>query len=179
MAARSSLRWGLPTPRCEATRWLLDEYPRLLRHLRDEGRVHIHCSREGALGNYLRTLPTVLVVSVILERALIIWCDESNLDLGRPVRLDGRPHEIAPDRRPVGAQVRVHGHLGEYFAELHFDWSGPWRDARGRAAEPLKIDLDDAYKRTGGYPLGRGSAGFDGRPVGHIDAAPRNERHRV
>ena len=141
--------------------------------------MRIHCSREGALGNYLRTLPTVLVVSVILERALIIWCDESNLDLGRPVRLDGRPHEIAPDRRPVGAQVRVHGHLGEYFAELHFDWSGPWRDARGRAAEPLKIDLDDAYKRTGGYPLGRGSAGFDGRPVGHIDAAPRNERHRV
>ena len=53
-------------------------------------------------------------------------------------------------------------HLGEYFAELHFDWSGPWRDARGRAAEPLRIDLDDAYKRTGGYPLGRGSAGFAG-----------------
>ncbi len=52
----------------------------------------LHCSREGALGNYMRTLPTELFVSVIHERALIILCDESNLDLGQPVRLDGYPH---------------------------------------------------------------------------------------
>ena len=45
------------------------------RERRARGHVLYHCSREGALGNYLRSVPEALVLSVLLDRAFVLRCD--------------------------------------------------------------------------------------------------------
>ena len=103
--------WGLPTPGCSSVpmhRWtafLVNEYPAAHRRWRSQGRVLVHCTSSAGLGDYLRGLPAVMVLSILTELALTLHCDMPMMDSGRP----------AP----------VPGHLPHYFQGPHFNWAWP------------------------------------------------------
>ena len=64
--------WGLPSHACPATGYLLSEYPALHQKWLKEGRVLVHCSTSGGFGDYLRSIPSVVVLSMLLELALVL-----------------------------------------------------------------------------------------------------------
>ena len=121
--------WGLPTAACRlddaASRFWLIEFPAKHARWKREGRVLIHCDR-SALGNYMRALPTALLVSVLLELALVLECDQAN-----PEAPHGARHQRFA-RLP----------LSEYFRSPHIDWH------RGRIAlsdRAAVLDLNSVF----------------------------------
>lgn len=78
--------WGLPTSKCPATPYLLREYPESHRRWLSEGRVLVHCSTSGGFGDYLRSIPSVVVLSMMLELALVLQCDVPTFDPLNPKR---------------------------------------------------------------------------------------------
>mmetsp|Transcript_33176 Transcript_33176/g.82805 ORF Transcript_33176/g.82805 Transcript_33176/m.82805 type:complete len:221 (-) Transcript_33176:76-738(-) len=98
--------WGLPTAACPASDYLLTDYPASHGQWRAQGRVLVHCSRSGALGNVLRSVPTALLVAMMLDLALVLGgCDRPLQEHGRPVTL--------PDN------------MTRYFHSPHLDWRPP------------------------------------------------------
>ncbi|KAL1529753.1 hypothetical protein AB1Y20_000689 [Prymnesium parvum] len=102
---RPPARWGLPTHACPATPYLLHEYPQLHRRWLSEGRVLVHCSTSGGFGDYLRSIPSVVVLSMMLELALVLQCDVPTFDPLNPKR-----------------EQSLHRHMPRLFAGPHFDW---------------------------------------------------------
>lgn len=83
---RLSSNWGLPTHACPATPYLLQEYPSSHERWLSEGRVLVHCSTSGGFGDYLKSLPSALVLSMLLELALVLRCDVPTFDPLNPKR---------------------------------------------------------------------------------------------
>ena len=115
--------WGLPTAACPldeaaASFWLTD-FPAKHARWKKEGRVLIHCDR-SALGNYMRVLPTALLVSVLLELALVLECDQP------------------ADSERAFAELP----LSEYFRSPHIDWHRGHLALGDRAAE---LDLNGIF----------------------------------
>ena len=79
MGSSSSLpadeRWGLPSDGCPAAPYLVDEYPKRHAALIAEGRILIHCARSNNFGDYLQSVPSAVLMSVLADRALILECD--------------------------------------------------------------------------------------------------------
>lgn len=114
--AEAPTPWGLPTATCPATPYLLEQYPRLHAQWKRSGRLLVHCARSAALGNYVLSIPAALLLSILLERALILECDEPAEDLGRTVELSSQ--------------------LRRYWRGPHFDWV---RGASALAGRPINI----------------------------------------
>ena len=116
--------WGLPTAACpldeEAARFWLTEFPAKHARWKKEGRVLIHCDR-SALGNYMRVLPTALLVSVLLELALVLECDKPADSMRKSAELP----------------------LSEYFRSPHIDWHRGRLALGDRAAE---LDLNGIFQ---------------------------------
>ena len=105
-ATEAHLRgWGLPTHACPATPYLLTEYPELHKRWLSEGRVLVHCSSSGGFGDYLRSIPSVVVLSMMLELALVLLCDV-------PVF----------DSLNLKREQELHKHMPKMFWGPHFDW---------------------------------------------------------
>lgn len=85
----------------------------------------IHCDR-SALGNYMRVLPTALLVSVLLELALVLECDKPADSMRKSAELP----------------------LSEYFRSPHIDWH------RGRLALFDLIPATIGCSLAGGWPSG-------------------------
>ena len=117
-ALPASESWGLPTRSCGASSFLLDDYPQQHRRSLSKGRVLVFCSRSGAVGNYVRQLPTAFAVAALTRRALVLECDQRMLDRGKPIRI-----------------MRL---LRGYFRGPHFDWGAPF--TLGANAEALELD---------------------------------------
>lgn len=98
--------WGLPSGSCPATPYLLDEYPARHRQWLSEGRVLVHCSTSGGFGDYLRSIPSVVVLSMFLELALVLQCDIPTYDPLNRLR-----------------EQRLHLHMPRMFVGPHFDWT--------------------------------------------------------
>ena len=116
-------RYGLPTEPCPLSVGLqryAARHPKLLA----EGRVLIHCSRSGAVGNYVRSVPAAVLLAILLDRALVLRCDRPLRDGGRPVRTDRT--------------------LAAFFRGPHFD---PWREIKANASSLVlhKGVLGDAF----------------------------------
>lgn len=110
--------WGLPTRSCGASSFLLDDYPQQHRRWLSKGRVLVFCSRSGAVGNYLRQLPTAFAVAALTRRALVLDCDQQMMDRGKPIRI----------------MRLLHG----YFRGPHFDWGAPF--TLGANVDALELD---------------------------------------
>lgn len=110
--------WGLPTPGCSArwTRYFTEVYPRQHAEWRAQGRVVVHCCASSGLGNYLRSLPSALVYSMITEQALTLACDD-------PEHFVMEKNGVPPSQLP--------GHLARFFRGPHFDWSFTYTLPRG------------------------------------------------
>ena len=98
--------WGLPTHLCPATPYLLHEYPKLHRQWLAEGRYLVHCSTSGGFGDYLHSIPSVLVLSMLTELALVLRCDVPTFDPSNPQR-----------------EQRLHEYLPHVFTGPHIDWT--------------------------------------------------------
>jgi hypothetical protein len=105
-AGHVSAGWGLPTYACPATPYLLDEYPALHRRWLEEGRVLVHCSTSGGFGDYLRSIPSVVVLSMLLELALVLQCDVPVFDPLNPHR-----------------ELRLHTQMPRMFFGPHIEWT--------------------------------------------------------
>lgn len=79
-----------------------------------------HCATSGALGDYLRSIPEALVMSIILERAFVLQCDRVNKDEGVKI-LWPRTFEA-------------------FFTGAHFDWRGAFPSAGHNESEVTTID---------------------------------------
>ena len=95
-------RWGLPTAACPATHYLTSVYPRLHRERLKRGDVLFHCSRSGAFGDFVRSIPEALAISILLDRAFVLQCDTVTKD--------------------EGVKIEWPLHLPLYFTGPHFDW---------------------------------------------------------
>ena len=104
MASDGRPRWGLPTKRCPASKFMLDVYPRRVAGLRRQGRNLYYCSF-APLGNYLQGVPNALVAAMSLDLALVLAC---------------------PQRDMQGPQQWQHtqGPRERFFTGPHFDWHG-------------------------------------------------------
>ena len=102
---RRQPRWGLPTAACPAPRYLTHDYPRLHRERLRRGDVLYHCSNTGALGDYPRSIPEALVLSIVLDRAFLLQCDITNRD--------------------EGVKITWPTAIAAYFFGAHFDWRLP------------------------------------------------------
>ena len=132
MGSSSSLpadeRWGLPSDGCPAAPYLVDEYPKRHAALIAEGRILIHCARSNNFGNYLQSVPSAVLMSVLTDRALILECDVE------------------------GAAINVtltSQKLHRYFRGPHFSWRLPQHRAATRAGprDPGACDRRWRYAR--------------------------------
>lgn len=85
---------------------MLEEYPRLHRQWLSEGRVLVHCSMSGGLGDYLKSITSMVVLSMLTELALVLQCDVPVYDHWNKQRSNALPV-----------------HLARLFQGAHFDWT--------------------------------------------------------
>ena len=104
--------WGLPSAGCPGnwTHYWTHIYPQQHREWRAQGRVVVHCTEHTGLGNYLRSLTSALVYSMVTEQALTLRCD--------------RP-ELMQEGARTGRPVDLPMHLARFFRGPHFDWAFP------------------------------------------------------
>lgn len=122
--------WGLPTHACPATSYMVEAYPALHRKWLSEGRVLVHCSTSGGFGDYVKSLPSVVVLSMLTELALVLQCDVPAFDAWNKQRANELPR-----------------HLARLFAGAHFDWSIAVR--LNSSANVIKgLDVTKRYSRS-------------------------------
>lgn len=138
-SSHSKLDWGLPTPSCNAqwTHYFTNIYPQKHAEWRAQGRVVVHCSASSGLGNYLRSLPSALIYSMITEQALTLACDDPKGMYGILMEKIG----VWPSTMP--------GHLARFFHGPHFNWSFPHRLPYGVP----HIDLEQLQMKPWSWPM--------------------------
>jgi hypothetical protein len=127
--------WGLPTHACPATSYLLEQYPVRHREWLEQGRFLVHCSTSGGFGDYLRSLPSVVILSMLTELALVLECDIPTFDPSNKQR-----------------EQKLHKFLSRVFTGPHFDWSRRVKlDGRARAFAhaPLASDARNGSSSMG------------------------------
>ena len=120
--------WGLPTQLCPASPFLLKGYPESHSQWRAQGRVLYGCTTAGALGNSLRVLPTLFLIAIFLDLALVL--DDSAC---ANVSLLENGHAVDP----VSKHATFRRLLPRSFRGPHFDWSTSAADS----AAPLAMDV--------------------------------------
>ena len=123
-------RWGLPTPECPAAPYLLHDFPIQHQQWRAQGRVLVHCNRGTGLGDYLRGLPSAFILSLILELAFVVECDQVQTNSGLPMRLSH--------------------YLQRYFQGPHFNFSGSGVVNESVITYELKSNLMARHPRWSG-----------------------------
>ncbi|KAG8459530.1 hypothetical protein KFE25_012865 [Diacronema lutheri] len=126
--------WGLPAAGCPApSAELVGAYSRRHAWLKAQGRVLQYCYH-APLGNYLEALPAALLISILVDLALVLHCD------------------VRPGDHMAQFRTKVASVLPRYFHGPHIDWSG-------RAALPL--NATDLRQRAGAFGvLARARAGM-------------------
>ena len=104
MPAGRVRRWGLPTASCPTTDYMMRELPVQHAQWKAQGRVLVHCSAAGGLGDYFKGLPAAFLLSLVLELAFVMECDTPQTLLGLPVKLPS--------------------YVQRFFIGPHFDWRG-------------------------------------------------------